>query len=169
MIHVGGILMPLSANAEVFYSLGANLLASGFVITGIDISKVEARRELSEAISNMRFNINFEDVSVNQENVEVSFTFSTVYDGGTQAKTTKVGELTIAGSVHAKETKKDADEIAETWKSKKTLPLKIAEDIINLLNFECGARGTLLAYSIGFAAPLPISRAKLTESPSGQN
>ncbi len=136
------------------------------MITGIEISKVEARRDLSEAISNMRFNINFEDVKVNQENVKISFTFSTVYDGGTPSKATKVGELTIAGSVLAKEAKKDAEDIENTWKSKKTLPLKIAEDVINILNFECGARGTLLAYSIGFAAPLPISRAKLTETPT---
>ena len=136
------------------------------MITGIEISKVEARRDINEAISNMRFNINFEDVKVNQDNVKIAFTFSTVYDGGTPAKTTKVGELTIAGNVVAKETKKDAEEIESTWKSKKTLPLKIAEDVINLLNFECGARGTLLAYSIGFAAPLPISRAKLTETPN---
>lgn len=133
------------------------------MITGIEIEKVEARRELSEAISNMKFNINFEDVKVNQDTVKISFTFSTVYDGSK----TKVGELTIAGTVHAKESKKDAEEIENTWKNKKTLPLKVAEDVINLLNFECGARGTLLAYSIGFAAPLPISRAKLTETPTG--
>lgn len=137
------------------------------MITGIEINKVEARRDLSEAISNMRFNINFEDVKVSQENVKISFTFSTTYDGGTASKATKVGELTISGSVSAKESKKDAEEIDSTWKSKKTLPIKIAEDVINLLNFECGARGTLLAYSIGFAAPLPISRAKLQETPSG--
>jgi hypothetical protein len=137
------------------------------MITGIEISKVEAKRELSESISNMRFNINFEDVKVTKEDVKIHFTFSTIYDGGTPSKTTKVGELTIAGAILAKESSKDAEEIASTWKNKKTLPIKIAEDVINLLNFECGARGTLLAYSIGFAAPLPISRAKLQETPSG--
>lgn len=137
------------------------------MITGIEITKVQARRELSEAISNMRFNINFETVKVTGDNVSIGFTFSTVYDGGSASKTTKVGELTIEGNVVAKEAKKDAEEIESTWKSKKTLPLKIAEDVINLLNFECGARGTLLAYSIGFAAPLPISRAKLQETPGG--
>ncbi len=136
------------------------------MITGIEISKVEARRELNEAISNMKFNINFEDVKVTPDSVRISFTFSTVYDGGTASKVTKVGEITISGSVIAKETKKEAEEIESTWKEKKTLPIGIAEDVINLLNFECGARGTLLAYSIGFAAPLPISRAKLTETPS---
>ncbi len=134
------------------------------MITGIEISKVEAQRDLNEAVSNMRFNINFEEVKVNQENVRIGFTFSTLYDGGNASKATKVGELKITGEVIAKEGKKEAEEIESVWKSKKTLPLKIAEDVINILNFECGARGTLLAYSIGFAAPIPISRAKLTEN-----
>ena len=134
------------------------------MITGIEISKVEAQRDLNEAVSNMRFNINFEEVKVSQENVRIGFTFSTLYDGGNTSKATKVGELKITGEVIAKEGKKEAEEIESVWKSKKTLPIKIAEDVINLLNFECGARGTLVAYSIGFAAPIPISRAKLTES-----
>ncbi|MEM0147284.1 MAG: hypothetical protein QXF85_02410, partial [Candidatus Micrarchaeaceae archaeon] len=54
-------------------------------------------------------------------------------------------------------------EISKTWLDKKTLPIDFAEDLINLLNFECGSRGTLLAWSIGLIAPLPLSRAKLQE------
>ncbi len=134
------------------------------MITGVEVSKVEAKRELSEMISNMRFNINFETVKVAQDSVDVGFTFTALYEGGTSSKTTKVGELVITGNVKAKESKKDAEDIDTTWKNKKTLPLKFAEDVINLLNFECGARGTLVAYSMGFAAPLPISRAKLQET-----
>ena len=133
------------------------------MITGIEVSKVEAKRETSDAISNMKFNINFDDVSVKQESVNVGFTFVASYEGST-SKSSKVGELTISGKILAKETKKDAEEIDTTWKNKKTLPIKFAEDVINLVNFECGSRGTLVAYSMGFAAPLPISRAKLQES-----
>ena len=138
------------------------------MITGVEVSKVETKRELSEAINNMKFNINFEDVKTAQDSVNVGFTFTATYEGGSASKATKVGELVIIGSVVARESKKDTEDIEATWKSKKTLPLKFAEDIINLLNFECGARGTLIAYSMGFAAPLPISRAKLQESPSGK-
>ncbi len=138
------------------------------MITGVEVSKIEAKRELSEAITNMKFNINFEHVKVAQENVDVGFTFTALYEGGTVSKASKVGELVISGSITARESKKDTEDIDSTWKSKKTLPLRFAEDIINLLNFECGARGTLVAYSMGFAAPLPISRAKLQESPSGK-
>lgn len=136
------------------------------MITGIDIKNVEAKKEHNEAISNMKFNINFDGVKVSQDEVEVEFTFTATYEGESASKTRSIGELKIAGSVKAKENKEESKNIESTWKTKKTLPLKFAEDVINLLNFECGARGTLVAYSIGFAAPLPISRARLQDTPT---
>jgi hypothetical protein len=132
------------------------------MITGLDVSKVEASRDSKEAITNMKFNINFEDVKVEKDNVSVGFTFTAVYEAGAGSK--QAGQIKITGNIISKENSKDSGEITATWKEKKTLPLKFAEDVINLLNFECGARGTLLAYSIGLAAPLPLSRAKLTEN-----
>ncbi len=134
------------------------------MITGLEVTKVEANRNPREAINNMKFNINFDDVKVDKENVSVGFTFVAVYEGGAQSSAKEVGSIKIIGNIISKEQKKDADEIAATWKEKKTLPIKFAEDVINLLNFECGSRGTLVAYSIGVAAPLPLSRAKLTEN-----
>ncbi len=134
------------------------------MITGLEVTKVEANRNPKEAINNMKFNINFDDVKVDKENVSVGFTFTAIYEGGAQSSAKEVGSIKIVGNIVSKEAKKDADEIAATWKEKKTLPLKFAEDVINLLNFECGSRGTLVAYSIGVAAPLPLSRAKLTEN-----
>ena len=131
------------------------------MITAIDVTRIEANRMQKDLIANMKFNINFENVKVDKENIDVEFVFSAVYDGTTQAK--EVGKLIIAGNLQAKESKKDAEDIEKTWKEKKTLPLKFAEDVINMLNFECAARGTLVAYSIGFVAPLPLSRAKLQD------
>ena len=134
------------------------------MITRIDVSKIEANRDTQEAIMNMKFNINFDDVKVSKDDINVAFTFTAVYETGqSPSDATQVGKLTIMGNVLSKESKKDADDIKDTWESKKTLPIRFAEDIINILNFECGARGTLVAYSIGFVAPLPISRAKLQE------
>ncbi len=135
------------------------------MITGIEIGKVEAVRNAPDAVTNMKFNINFDAVKVSHDIVNVEFTFTTTYEGSSQkAKADVVGELKIVGNIVTKETKKDAEEIENRWKDKKTLPLGLAEDIINILNFECGARGTLVAYSMGFVAPLPISRARLQES-----
>lgn len=136
------------------------------MITGIRISKVEANRPADEAIVNMKFNINFDNVTVKGDSVEVAYTFTTVYEGEKASKS--VGELKIIGNVFAKEEKAVIEQINESWKNKKTLPVKFAEDIINILNFECASRGTLLAWSIGMIAPLPITRAKLQENDSKQ-
>lgn len=132
------------------------------MITGIGINDVEAHRPVNDPITNMKFNINFENVKVSGESVEVVYTFTTSYEGGEKGAKT-VGDLKIKGSIFAKEDKDMVKQINETWSSKKTLPVKFAEDVINILNFECASRGTLLAWSIGMIAPLPLTRAKLEE------
>jgi hypothetical protein len=134
------------------------------MITDIKIEKVEASRQASDMITNMKFNINFDDVKIKGENAEVNFTFSTSYENDSGSSPKTVGNLKITGSIVSKEDKKVIDDIQDVWKSKTTLPLGFGENVINLLNFECGSRGTLLAYSIGFVAPLPLSRAKLDDT-----
>jgi len=133
------------------------------MITGIGINDVEAHRPVSDPITNMKFNINFENVKVSGETVEVVYIFTTAYEGGEKGNKA-VGDLKIKGSIFAKEDKEMSQQISDTWKSKKTLPVKFAEDVINILNFECASRGTLLAWSIGMIAPLPLTRAKLEET-----
>ncbi|MGI0141571.1 MAG: hypothetical protein ACREBF_02900 [Candidatus Micrarchaeales archaeon] len=137
------------------------------MISGLRISHVEAKRDSEEMITNMKFNINFDNVKVENDTVHVEFTFVANYEGGEPSKAKEVGMLKIMGTIMSKENKKDTDEISSVWKNKKTLPIGFAESVINLLNFECGARGTLLASSIGLLAPLPLSRAKLQEQPAG--
>ncbi len=137
------------------------------MITNIDVSKIEATRGSKELISNMKFNVAFDGVTVEKDNVHVDFTFSAFYEGETASK--EVGKLTITGKVSSKEEKAVADDVQKTWTSKKTLPLKFAEDVLNIITFECGSRGTLIAYSMGFIAPLPMSRTKLQEGSSGSS
>lgn len=133
------------------------------MITGIGINDVEAHRPVTDPITNMKFNINFDNVKVTGDNVEVTYTFSTSYEGGAKGDK-EVGTLKIKGAVQAREDKEMISQINEAWKSRKTLPVKFAEDLINILNFECASRGTLLAWSIGVIAPLPLTRAKLEEN-----
>jgi hypothetical protein len=135
------------------------------MITGIGINDVEAHRLVNDPITNMKFNINFENVKVTGDSVEVVYAFTTSYEGGDKAAK-EVGSLKIKGSIFAKEDKDMVKQINETWNGKKTLPVKFAEDVINILNFECASRGTLLAWSIGMIAPLPLTRAKLEEGPT---
>ena len=135
------------------------------MITNIDVSKIEANRGSRDLISNMKFNVAFDDVKVEKDLVNVGFTFSAFYEGEQSAKgaAKEIGKLVISGKVTSKEEKALVDEVQKTWETKKTLPLKFAEDVLNIITFECGARGTLIAYSMGFIAPLPMSRTKLQE------
>jgi len=136
------------------------------MITGLKVSSVSANRPTDDMIANMKFNINFDDVKVADDNVEVMYTFTAIYEG---QDSKQVGDLKIVGKLLAKETKAKAKEIADTWQNKKTLPVDFAEDVINLLNFECGSRGTLLAWSAGLVAPLPLSRAKIQQQTTSQS
>lgn len=138
------------------------------MITNIDVSKVEANRGSRDLISNMKFNVAFDDVNVEKDHVHVGFTFSAFYEGEPNGKgdAKEVGKLVISGKVTSKEEKALVEEVQKTWESKKTLPLKFAEDVLNIITFECGSRGTLIAYSMGFIPPLPMSRTKLQEGAS---
>lgn len=129
------------------------------------VEKVEATRNTNENVANMRFNINFDNVSADGDSVKVAYTFVASYDSTADANAKTAGEIKIIGSILSKENKKDVDRIISTWNEKKTLPIDYAELLINAINFECGSRGTLIAYSIGLVPPLPITRAKLQEAP----
>jgi len=133
------------------------------VINGIRIGEARAQRHLDDAITNMKFNVNFDSVKVAGESVQVDFTFTTTYEGGERGPK-QIGELKIIGTVYANEDKKSSEEISEAWKSKKTLPMRFAEDVINVVNFECASRGTLFAWGVGMVAPIPLSRTKIQES-----
>ena len=49
------------------------------------------------------------------------------------------------------------------WNEEKKLPVELAEEVINGLNFRCSATGTLVAYSLGLIPPLVISMTKIQE------
>jgi len=89
------------------------------MITGIDINKVEASRLSKDMITNMKFSINFDDVKINNDNVEVAFTFVTSYEGGAESSPKNVGEIRIKGSITSKEDKKSIDEIVDAGRISK--------------------------------------------------
>ena len=53
--------------------------------------------------------------------------------------------------------------IVENWNKTKRLPTQMEEEIINGLNFRCGATGTLVAYSLGLIPPIVVSSIKIQE------
>ncbi|MDE1856820.1 MAG: hypothetical protein KGH98_01910 [Candidatus Micrarchaeota archaeon] len=138
------------------------------MITGFTISTIEGKVESIDSLQKQRFprlNINLEKVTSEQDKVKVFYTFVADYfDGDANSKASKsVGQLKIGGFVEVKDSKDAIGTIMKKWDDTKTLPIELAEEIINGLNFRCSATGTLVAYGLGLIPPMVISQTKIQE------
>jgi hypothetical protein len=74
-----------------------------------------------------------------------------------------VGSIKLKGTVEASDSKEAVTSIVENWTKTKRLPAQMEEEILNGLNFRCGATGTLVAYSLGLIPPIVVSSIKIQE------
>jgi hypothetical protein len=135
-------------------------------ITGFTISSVEGKIESADSLSKQRFpklNINLDSVSPEGNKIKVNYSFIADYFDGDGKDAKSVGRLKLGGTVEISETKEAAQAIMKRWGEKKTLPVDVAEEIINGLNFRCSATGTLVAYALGLIPPLVISTTRIEE------
>ncbi len=136
------------------------------MITGITISKVEGKIDSVETLSKQRFprlNINIDEVSGEKDKVNVNYTFVADYFDGVGKDAKSVGQIKLGGSIEVSDSKEATDAVMKKWNGDHSLPVDLAEEIINDLNFRCSATGTLVAYSLGLIPPLMISTTKITE------
>lgn len=136
------------------------------MITGFVISKVEGKIESSEDLAKQRFpklNINLDNVLDQADKLKVEYTFAADYLDGDKEDSKSVGYLKISGFIEILEPKEKKSEILKRWEEKHSLPVELAEEIINGLNFRCSSAGTLIAYSLGLIPPLVISMTKVQE------
>ncbi|MEM3791331.1 MAG: hypothetical protein QXL16_01205 [Candidatus Micrarchaeaceae archaeon] len=129
------------------------------MITNVEISMVEGKKEKIPIVAIGGFNVNFEDVKMENGNIIVAFDHSALYFGKNNEQ---AGKIAIKGTVTTKEDEKRSKEIMEKWTKEKSLPLDYAEELVNFITFDCGARGTLISYAVGLAPPIPI-KASLQE------
>lgn len=137
------------------------------MITNFTMEKVDAQIDEIGAIGNQRFpklNISIDGVESKNDKIFVSYTFLADYKDGDDDKAKDVGHIKMGGTVELTEPKGKNAEIMDQWKSKGNLPVGVAEEVINGLNFRCSATGTLIAYSLGLIPPLVISQTKVSES-----
>ncbi|MCL4380794.1 MAG: hypothetical protein M1331_02045 [Candidatus Marsarchaeota archaeon] len=136
------------------------------MISGFVISNIEGKIESQESLANQRFpklNINLDKVSSSNNKLKVDYTFAADYLDGDNKDAKSVGYLKLGGTIEIVESKEKVAEIMKRWDEKHSLPVDLAEEIINGLNFRCSSAGTLLAYSIGLIPPLVISMTKVQE------
>lgn len=136
------------------------------MITGFSILNVEGKINSSDALSKQRFpklNINIDKVSAEGTKLNVDYSFQADYQEGEGKDAKNVGHIKLMGVVEVTESKEEAANILKKWNTDHVLPVTLAEEIINGLNFRCSATGTLVAYSLGLIPPLVISTTKIQE------
>ncbi len=129
------------------------------MITGIKITKVEARRDKDEDMSGINVNIGIDKVSVKSGEITIDFNYAAVYAEG-------VGELKMVGSITAKEEAKLTRETEARWEKEKKLPDAFAELILNAINYACGTNGVFVVRPVNLSPPIIPPRIQLGEQPS---
>lgn len=143
------------------------MVVSDCMITGFSILNVEGKIDSAEVLSKQRFprlNINIEKVSANgATKLDVGYTFQADYNDSDSKESKSVGHIKLTGIVEVTDSKEEVASIVKKWGADHVLPVQLAEEIINGLNFRCSATGTLVAYSLGLIPPLVISATKIQE------
>lgn len=136
------------------------------MITGFTILSVEGKINSQDALAKQRFpklNINLDKVESSGDRLKVAYSFVADYFDNDAKDAKSVGSLKLSGTVEVQEPKDKISDIVKKWNDTHMLPVPMAEEIINGLNFRCSATGTLVAYSLGLIPPLVISTTKLQE------
>ena len=108
------------------------------MISGFVISNIEGKIESQESLANQRFpklNINLDKVSSSNNKLKVDYTFAADYLDGDNKDAKSVGYLKLGGTIEIIESKEKISEIMKRWEEKHSLPVDLAEEIINGLNF----------------------------------
>ncbi len=129
-------------------------------ISGMRIVKAEITRDKNEMPSGIGINMAITDLKEEGGLIEIHFTYKADYAD-------KVGNLQMTGILFVEDEKKARDEILKGWKTKKRLEDAFAEEVLNNINFACGAHGTLMARVVNLQPPLIPPRIRLEKSGAG--
>jgi hypothetical protein len=136
------------------------------MITGFSILGVEGWIESSEALAKQRFpkfNIDIDKVAAEGAKLKIGYSFKADYMDSDAKDAKNVGSIKLKGAVEVADSKDAINTIVESWTKTRRLPAQMEEEILNGLNFRCGATGTLVAYSLGLIPPIVISSIKIQE------
>jgi hypothetical protein len=131
------------------------------MIVGERILEVNGTKKKWEPIKGLNINISLEDVAVDGENVNITYSYTANYEED-------LGQLKIKGLLMAKEDPELAKKIEDKWASEKKIPDEYAQQTLSAINYSGSANGTLLARVVGLTAPLIPPKIQLKQQ-EGEN
>lgn len=130
-------------------------------VTGMRITAAEITRSKNEVPTGLSINMSINNVRMDGEQLEIAFAYRADY-------AENVGMLRIEGSMLVMpSSKKAAEDMVKQWKDKKKLDDDVSEDVLNNINFACGAHGTLMARVVNLQPPMMPPRIRLDKTGAG--
>ncbi len=122
------------------------------MITDIKIHKVSAEYPEPARITGLNIDMNIENLKVNGQELELSFTYTVNYLGIEKGKFP--AKLVMNGKVKARESDEKIKTIENEWKKNKKIPNDFAETVMNSVNFFCSSNGILVTKAINLVPPM---------------
>lgn len=113
---------------------------------GVRLDSVDAKKEKEAPVGGVNININVENITTARNEIMIDFTYTVTYD--------EVGYLKMKGVVFANGDEKETKELESKWKKDKIIDEKIAQPLLNLINYSSGINGVLVTRAINLAPPL---------------
>jgi hypothetical protein len=126
------------------------------VITGGRVTYAEVKKLKEEMAAGLSINVTIDGVEATKGLLEIKYTYVVSYEKD-------VATLKIQGVIEAKED--SPDRIVADWKKTQKLPDGFAEELLNAINFTCGANGTLIVRALNLAPPMVLPKIQISKEP----
>jgi hypothetical protein len=123
----------------------------------IRFTKIEAQVNHDERFNSFGVNLNVTKVEIEKGDLRIEFSHEVEYKPKT-GKIKFIGEMWISG------TKTEIDTVFKKWTKDKKVDNELAQDILNIINFNSEANGVLVAKALGMVPPITARRIE-TEGP----
>lgn len=126
------------------------------MITSGRITYAEVKKLKEESAAGLSINVTIDSVEAAKGMLEIKYTYVVSYEKD-------VATLKISGVIEAKED--SPEKIVDEWKKRQKLPDGFAEELLNAINFTCGANGTLIVRALNLAPPMVLPKIQISKEP----
>ncbi len=126
----------------------------------IRFTKIEAEVDHEERFNSFNVNLNVTSVKMEEGDLRIQFVHEVEY----KPKTGKIkfsGEMLIGG------TKTEIENVFKKWTKEKKVDGELAQDILNIINFNSEANGVLVAKALGMVPPIIARKIDIEEGKKG--
>ena len=127
------------------------------ILNGV-IETVEAvRSPIVKEITSLEVDLRITEINKTGDNLEVGFSYEATYGED-------IGYLRMGGRILvAPPSKKDLQEVTESWEKTKTTPLGFSQEVINAAYHMCTVNSVLATKIINLSPPMPPLKIDLAQ------